>query len=314
MNTKINTGRYGELDAHELIHLLDSIEDKRARGRFRESIYISVFVWIVIAWVVLYGPRYLWHAPQLINPADVLKHREMVELNPPSLPPSARAPRPTPKPTLDNKTIEHLKATAPKSTPPPMPQPLPATPAPNMPPPVASSPVSPRPQPPVAEAPTPQPQSATRPNFNTNSSPGDVVRNAARDAAHSRESLGRLGGGGGSSDRMGEGLEVLSDLQGIDFREWFRRFGVDVKRNWEPLLPEETEPPLSKRGVTTIRITILEDGSIGAMHLDGPSGDVAIDKAAWGSIVTEGQFPALPPKFHGPLEFRIRFYVNTPLP
>jgi hypothetical protein len=68
----IRTGRYGELEEHELIRLLDTIEDERARGRFRESIYISLFVWMAIAWVVLYGPRYLWHAPPLLNPADVL--------------------------------------------------------------------------------------------------------------------------------------------------------------------------------------------------------------------------------------------------
>jgi hypothetical protein len=106
----IRTGRYGELEEHELIRLLDTIEDERARGRFRESIYISLFVWMAIAWVVLYGPRYLWHAPQLVNPADVLREREMVQLNAPHLPhvPAPTA-HPTPKPTLDNKTLEHLR-------------------------------------------------------------------------------------------------------------------------------------------------------------------------------------------------------------
>ena len=110
----IRTGRYGELEEHELIHLLDTIEDERARGRFRESIYISLFVWLAIAWVVLYGPRYLWHAPQLLNPADVLRQREMVQLNAPLLShvPAPTA-HPTPKPTLDNKTLEHLRAMAP---------------------------------------------------------------------------------------------------------------------------------------------------------------------------------------------------------
>lgn len=308
INTKINTGRYGELDAHELIHLLDSIEDERARGRFRESIYISVFVWLLIAWVVLYGPRYLWHAPQLVNPADVLKHREMVELNAPSLPPSVRTARPSPKP-LDNKTIEHLKATAPKATAPTTPQPVPPTPQPSVPPPVATSPVIPRTQPPVADAPTPQP--ATKPNFNTSSNPGDTVRNAARDAAHSRESSGGGGGGGGGFNRFQGGVQVLTDLQGVDFTEYLRRVYNDVKRNWIPLLPEETQPPLLKQGETYVRFSILPDGSIGEMHLDGPSGDVAIDKAAWGSIVSEGQFPPLPVKFHGPkLELRYHYIVN----
>jgi hypothetical protein len=65
---RIRTNRYGEMEEHELVHLLDTIEDERARGRFRESIYMSVFFWLVVAWFVFYGPRVLWHAPTLINP------------------------------------------------------------------------------------------------------------------------------------------------------------------------------------------------------------------------------------------------------
>ena len=105
------------MDEHELIHLLDSIEDERARSRFRESIYISLFIWIAIAWVVLYGPRYLWHAPKLVTPFEVLKQRELTQLNMPQLhapPPSV--PRPQPK--LDNRTLEHLRSMEP---PPPRP-------------------------------------------------------------------------------------------------------------------------------------------------------------------------------------------------
>jgi hypothetical protein len=39
---RIRTNRFGHLEEHELIKLLDTIEDERARGRFRESIYISL--------------------------------------------------------------------------------------------------------------------------------------------------------------------------------------------------------------------------------------------------------------------------------
>ena len=35
---KVRTGRFGELEEHELIHLLDSLDDERAKARFRESI------------------------------------------------------------------------------------------------------------------------------------------------------------------------------------------------------------------------------------------------------------------------------------
>ena len=193
-------------DEHELIHLLDSIEDERARSRFRESIYISLFIWIAIAWLVLYGPRYLWHAPKLVTPFEVLKQRELTQLNMPSLhapPPSV--PRPQPK--VDNRTLEHLRSMEP---PPPRHcrrrkrRRLPDTCA------VDHECSSARactgiaatectaadadvPTPPVvAEAPTPQP--STKPNFNTNGSAENAIQNATRNAA-------RNPGGGGYGAR-----------------------------------------------------------------------------------------------------------------
>ena len=70
-----------------------------------------------------------------------------------------------------------------------------------------------------------------------------------------------------------------------------------------------------KKGITAIRFTILPDGKIGSMKLETPSGDVALDRAAWGAITGEGQFPALPTEFHGPqVELRVGFFYNVPVP
>jgi len=64
---------------------------------------------------------------------------------------------------------------------------------------------------------------------------------------------------------------------------------------------------------TLIRFTILPDGRVSAMNLDGSTHDDAINKAAWGSINAVGQFPPLPKEFHGPnLELRIDFEVLKP--
>ena len=109
------------------------------------------------------------------------------------------------------------------------------------------------------------------------------------------------------------GVEVLSDMQGVNFDPYIRRLIADIYRNWLPLIPEECRPPLSKQGETLVRFTILPDGRIGAMHLDGSTHDDAINRAAWGSITSEGQFPPLPSQFHGPnLELRLHYYVNKP--
>src|SRR5215471_3641984 len=73
---RVRTNRYGDLEEHELIHLLDSLDDERSRARFRESVYISIIIWLAIGWFVVYGPQVIFHQPRLINPADVLRQRD----------------------------------------------------------------------------------------------------------------------------------------------------------------------------------------------------------------------------------------------
>src|SRR5277367_496662 len=106
---KVRTGRFGELEEHELIHLLDSLDDERSKARFRESIYISLFVYIIVAWFLFYGPRVLFHQPRLINPIDVMKQRDLTNLETPA--DLARRARKVPavRPTIDRKTLEAMR-------------------------------------------------------------------------------------------------------------------------------------------------------------------------------------------------------------
>lgn len=107
------------------------------------------------------------------------------------------------------------------------------------------------------------------------------------------------------------GIDVLSDTEGVDFSAYFRRMHTDIMNNWGPLLPVETQPPLMKNGETFIIVKIMADGTIGDMKLDYSTHDDAINKSAWGSIISEGQFPPLPKQFHGPyLILRLKYYVN----
>jgi outer membrane biosynthesis protein TonB len=317
---KVRTGRYGELEEHELIHLLDSLDDERSKARFRESIYISVIIYLGIVWFLFYGPRVLFHQPKLISPVDVLKERDkqLTFLNDPANL-AKLTPRPKPLPEknhLDQKTLKQLRA---------MQRPEPPAAAPAAPAQQAATPTPPAPQPPpptpqptqnaLIEAPKPAP---TKPNFgNPNQSAGDIVRQAAQQAARNRDSGGEYpsGGSGRGQQGMGAGVQILSDTQDVDFGPYIRRILEDIKRNWYPLIPEEARPPLNKQGETLIRFTILPDGRIAAMNLDGSSQDVAIDRACWGGITGEGQFPPLPANFKGPnLELRIAFFTNKPLP
>jgi outer membrane biosynthesis protein TonB len=318
---KVRTGRFGELEEHELIHLLDSLDDERSKARFRESIYISVIIYLGIVWFLFYGPRVLFHQPRLISPVEVLKERDKQLTfldDPKNLP---RTPRPAKTITekshpqqLDQKTLQRLQQMHREETPAPQPaQPVPAQTTPTPP---APQPPPPAPQPnqqALVEAPKPAPP---RPNFgNPNQSPGDAIRRAAQDAARDRGNGNYSPAPSGGGQGMGTGAEILSDTQGVDFGPYIRRILGDIKRNWIPLIPEEARPPLNKQGETLIRFTINSDGTIAAMHLDGPSQDTAIDRACWGGITGVGQFPPLPANFHGPnLELRVDFFTNKPLP
>ena len=325
---KVRTGRYGELEEHELIHLLDTLDDERSRARFRESIYISILIYLGIVWFLFYGPRVIFHQPKLISPVDVLKERDkqLTFLDDPTnlskLAPTPKAATEKARPpqrTLDQKTLERLKAMRKAETPAPAPAPAPVQQAPTQAtaPPPPPLPPSPTPQPTqqaVIEAPKPAP---TRPNFgNPNQTAGDMIRQAAQQAAHNRDSGDYAPNGpGGGGQGMGAGVQVLSDTQGVDFGPYIRRILQDIKRNWIPLIPEEARPPLNKQGETLIRFTINSDGTIAAMHLDGSSQDMAIDRACWGGITGVGQFPPLPANFHGPnLELRVDFFTNKPIP
>ena len=111
------------------------------------------------------------------------------------------------------------------------------------------------------------------------------------------------------------GVEILTDTQGVDFGPYVKKVLGMIKKNWIPLIPEEARPPANMQGETLIRFSILPDGKISAMHLDGSSQHINIDRAAWGAITGVGQFPPLPTEFKGPhLELRIDFLTNRPLP
>ena len=331
----VRTGRFGEMEHHELIRLLDTLDDERSKSRFRESIYISIFIYLALAWFVLYGPKILFHQGRIINPAEVLKQhdehlaylnlpKDLAKLPPPKHPKAisdhtTRAQ--TAKPALDKKTLEQLQAMQRAGAPGRLAPPAPAPPQPAPPQPQQQAPPEPQKQAaaPVPAAPTPQPSNipdsprptqSTQPSFATPASPGDSIRQAANDAA--RGAGGEFGANAPRAHNgANTGYEVLSDTLGVDFGPYIKRILRMIYNSWVPLIPEETRPPLNKEGSTLIRFTIGKDGIVTFMGLDASTHDQAIDRAAWGGIQGVGQFPPLPANFKGPnLELRIQFSVT----
>ena len=306
---KVRTSRYGELEEHEIIHLLDALDDERARAQFREAIYISTIFCLAVAWFLFYGPHILFHQPYYKDPIAAMKeHDRELTLVTPATPRLKPAP---PKPVIDKKTMEHLQKEAREAPPTPQPPaPQPQEEAHNAAPPPPPLPAAPQPPANVPEAPLP---AAPQPKIASNSqSAHDAMQDAVR-GARSGRSGAEIGAPGGM-DPLQAGATILSDTQGVDFSAYMRKLHDDIQRNWDPLIPEEVEPPLRKKGITGIRFTILPDGQIGNMILESPSGDQALDRAAWNGITSEGQFPPLPRQFHGPqLELRVGFFYNEPI-
>ena len=325
--------RYEELEPDELLHLIDRLEDERSLARKREGIWISVLAHLIVFWFILYGPRVLGHEPHVVNPA-LQNRKDMTYLD---LPPDAlKKIKPKPQaplsdknriaqsqhPTLDRKTLRELQAMRRAGPPVPAP-PQPQQQAPQAAPPQQQAQAQPQrtapaPPPPMkpteqAQVETPKPAPAP-PNFNNGpQTAGEAIRQAEQNAARNRDqSSGEYGQNAPSEHQaLSAGADILSDTLGVDFGPYMARVIAATKRSWYPLIPESARPPLDKQGKVGIRFKIYPDGSVEQMILEFPSGDVSLDRAAWGGILGASPYPALPKNFKGPfLELRFGFYYN----
>jgi outer membrane biosynthesis protein TonB len=320
-----SSSRYVDYDTHELLEKISQYEDERRWQRIREGIWISLLAHICFFALLYFIPRYVFHQTQLIDPIQAIKDRKdltyldelpdalkQIQKIKPKLP--ALKPNET---QVDKKTLEALKSlekARPKPTPP---APEPQQQAENNPPPQPVNQPAQQPQqtpaPPSIATPQPNPQVAldtprpapvpARPNFSINNqNPADQLRQAMRDSARNNGGLPDVRGGAPSKDaKGGAGAKILSDTQGVNFDPWMQKLVRETYRTWDPLIPDEVLPPINKRGQVAIVFTVLPNGRLQpqSMTLVGRSGDVALDRAAWGAI--EGaDYPQLPREFHGP--------------
>jgi outer membrane biosynthesis protein TonB len=327
--------KYGSMETHELLTLVEDLEDDRTRARVREGIWVSVIAHLLLFWFIAYGPQVIFHHPRVINPADILaqrdKDQQFIDLPPDAL--EHLKPKPTnrisdkdrvaetPHPTLDKKTLAELEAMKPKGPPAPAPQqpaqqqaqasPQPHAQQPGQPQQAKEVPV-PQPQAPQPQASLETPQAPSKPSFKTGGSIGDQIRRDAQAAARGSAGAGDFGAGAPlhHNGNLG-GMEILSDTMGVDFGPYMARLKYLIEHTWWPLIPEEAMPPLSKKGLTLVRFKIGPDGTLMEMHLDGGSGTTSLDRAAWGAVKGSQPLPALPKSFKGPyLEIRGGFFYN----
>jgi outer membrane biosynthesis protein TonB len=335
-------------ELHDAPALLVQLQDDLSRSRQREAFWISVVFHLTLVILVVNSQklqeRFFHRRPVvMISPQDMLRQKDLTYLE---LPPDEQkvtkksdsniisdkdriATSRTPQLNRDElkKILDSARAGAPgprgpTASPQPSQQPSPA---------VAPNPQTQQdqagqeavPPPPdqnqVARLQTP-PVNRPKPSFSTSPmSPGAAIDQAARAALANRGGYGGTGGDFGLSQgrqpaQLGQ-LDVLSDTMGVDFAPYLARVVQDVRENWYRIIPESARAPLMKKGKVSIEFAIMRNGSVKGMALagggSGSSGDIALDRAAWGGITASDPFPPLPNEFGGQyLALRFHFYYN----
>ena len=314
----VRGSRWVDYDTHELLEMISELEDERRWARLREGVLWALLFHILLISALTWIPKYVLKVPPVTDPFDAIKNRkdlQYLDLPPDVLkslqPKVTVTPVPQKQPQIDKKTLEAMNRPAP-----PAPAPEPA-PAPTVQPP-ATPPVPNTQQSPV-EAPRPSAVPA-RPNFALGSqNPNDQMRDAMKGASRvpgAGDTRGLGGGGLARHPGAGGGVEVLSDTQGVDFSAWLQRWHHETQNTWDPLIPDEVNPPINKQGIVVISFKVQPNGRLveGSVKLEGRSGDSALDRAAWGAL-TGSNYPPLPRDFHGPyIELRASFWYNVQPP
>ena len=322
---------YRDQDAH-VPHLLIQLQDDLQRSRKREAAWISVIVHLLVFMLLVYLPwiqKNVWHRGVVI-PVDSSKDKNLTFLTlPPDVQKLTRRPNTniasdkdriamTRHPELDPKELRKVLASPPPGAPgmtgPRAPQPAPQALPQNQPPAAQPQQQSPRPQ--FQSNQTAQLQAPARPNNAFSKyealTPGQAIQQATQGVAASRAAGGGQEGGFGLNSpahgRQYGALEILSDTQGVDFGPYLQRVLQEVKEHWYELIPESAE---MKKGKLALEFSIMPDGHVQGLTLRLSSGDVALDRPAWGSITGSDPFPPLPTEFKGPsLDLRFRYYYN----
>ncbi len=329
---------YREL--HDAPALLIQLQDDLSRSRRREAFWISVVLHLAIVLLILNVDKFAQFLPRraavVVAPELRNNQKDLTYLE---LPPDAQKVTKRPDsgiisdkdriatsraPQIDRQELKKILDSAragrpmPQGLQSPQQQPAPPSPAGTQTPQAQQQQALPAPPLPppnqvakLQTPPAPNPFASNRPL-----SAGSAINQAAQAVAANR------GGYGGDSGDYGLGvgkkptaamgpLDVLTDTMGVDFGPYLQRVLHDVRVNWYNLIPEAARAPIMKKGKVSIEFAIMKDGTVAGMRLVSTSGDVALDRGAWGGITASNPFPPLPNEFGGQfLALRFHFFYN----
>jgi TonB family protein len=89
-------------------------------------------------------------------------------------------------------------------------------------------------------------------------------------------------------------LNRIPDVDRGNLREYWPVVEGRTKELWMQRLPRQAKPPLSDAGEVKIICWLHTDGRVTSMMLEQPSGNVALDRAAWAAITGSVPYDAFP--------------------
>jgi TonB family protein len=281
--------------------------------------HVLLIVFVLLSPKMFHGNQPVEEAPQQLNylylppsAKDMLKKEE-------------RPSPPSPRIHVDQRELRRLAPPHPQPdlVPGPTPQPGPAS---------GSPPSQPAPSrsssqpanstmnaPPRQPAPPPRTSSGlTLPNL----SPGAAIQQSLHQALQggsgnsysSQDQLPQGPGGGGGQPTLGEGLQLLTPTDGVDFTNYLQRLLASVKRNWYAIIPESAR--MGDKGKVMIQFRIQTNGTVPypEPNLVRSSGKEPLDRAAMGAISASNPFEPLPSAYTRPyIELRFTFLYNLPM-
>ncbi|HTQ59452.1 MAG TPA: energy transducer TonB [Candidatus Solibacter sp.] len=289
---------------------------------------------LLIAAILLQAKLFPPHAPtqQQID----LANRQLTWIPPES----SYSPKLSPQPRPVQPPVVHVDPKVLREVAPPIPQPAPR-PEPARP--KVELPDAPTPKTPVekpeVQPPAPKPDAPKAPlKLETPDMPkpqhglvlpkAPSIQDAMRDAQQAPTAGGRTGaivgpgprssppggGPGQGQGSFGNGYEILTPTEGVDFSDYMHRMLENVRRNWYAVMPQSAL--LGDRGRVMLRFRIMANGSVPNSDPSNEmsSGKEPLDRAAISSIRSSNPFEPLPSAFHGPfIEVRIMFLYNLPI-
>jgi len=303
----------------------------------------SVVFHVLLITLILMLPKWFPYRPPTQEEIELARNQLRFVLPPGAFEPSKPSLRPTPpspKVHVDPRVLREVAPPEPQPAPAPerpvkelpsAPVPKTNTPEPD-PQPSAPAPKADASRPPLKlEAPdAPQPQHGLiLPKDSINRSLQETIRDAAKNpnASGGRSGLysgpmpkagGGLHGGSdgqqGAGGTFGNGYEILTPTEGVDFSDYMSRVVAAVRRNWYAVMPESAM--MGDRGRVALEFSIVRNGSVPdgePVRIMG-SGKEPLDRAAVSAIRSSNPFEPLPPAFSGPsIRLRFIFLYNLPI-